>query len=88
MTTTEAGIQPTVFGDIYTVIGDTNGDGAWAVRVYFKPFVHLIWLGATVMVLGGFISLTDRKHRVGAPSRRKKTNSFGDSEPKATFKQA
>ena len=69
MQTTEAGIHATWRGDLYTVIGDTDGTGAWTVRAFFKPFVHWIWAGAAVMVLGGIVSLTDRRHRVGAPVR-------------------
>jgi cytochrome c-type biogenesis protein CcmF len=37
------------------------------VRLYFKPFVTFIWLGAVVMALGGLMSLSDRRLRVGAP---------------------
>ncbi|MDA1132754.1 MAG: heme lyase CcmF/NrfE family subunit, partial [Proteobacteria bacterium] len=69
MQTTEAGIHATWRGDLYTVIGDTDSTGAWTVRAFFKPFVHWIWAGAVVMVLGGIVSLTDRRHRVGAPVR-------------------
>jgi cytochrome c-type biogenesis protein CcmF len=39
------------------------------VRAYYKPFVTLIWLGAVVMVIGGIVSLSDRRLRVGAPRR-------------------
>jgi cytochrome c-type biogenesis protein CcmF len=38
-----------------------------AVRIYQKPLVLLIWLGAVVMVIGGALSLSDRRLRVGAP---------------------
>ena len=43
------------------------------MRLYHKPLVLLIWLGAVVMVLGGALSLSDRRLRVGAPkpARRK-----------------
>ena len=39
----------------------------YAVRAYFKPFVHWMWFGAAFMVFGGVVSLSDRRHRVGAP---------------------
>ena len=42
-------------------------DGSIAVRLYYKPLVLLIWLGAVVMVFGGALSLSDRRLRVGAP---------------------
>jgi len=73
MATTEAGIKATWAGDLYAVIGDADGTGGWATRFFFKPFVHWMWIGASVMVLGGVISLTDRRHRVGAPARRRKS---------------
>ncbi|MBM3518198.1 MAG: heme lyase CcmF/NrfE family subunit [Alphaproteobacteria bacterium] len=69
MDTTEAAIRPTVTGDLYAVVGDGDGAGGFATRLYYKPFVHWIWLGAGIMMVGGLISLTDRRHRVGAPAR-------------------
>jgi cytochrome c-type biogenesis protein CcmF len=39
------------------------------VRIYFNPQVRLIWLGALVMFMGGAVSLSDRRLRVGAPRR-------------------
>jgi cytochrome c-type biogenesis protein CcmF len=71
MTTTEASIEAIGLGDLYVVIGEPNGDGGWAARAYFKPFVHWIWIGVLVMVLGGTLSLTDRRHRVGAPAQKR-----------------
>ena len=52
---------------LYLSLGDANDDGSIAVRLYHKPLVLLIWLGAVVMVLGGALSLSDRRLRVGAP---------------------
>ena len=49
------------------VLGGPKDDGSWAVRMYFKPLVRLIWLGAVVMFIGGGLSLADRRLRVGAP---------------------
>jgi cytochrome c-type biogenesis protein CcmF len=37
------------------------------MRIYFNPFVSLIWLGTFVMFVGGLVSLSDRRFRVGAP---------------------
>jgi len=69
--TTEAAIHPTFMGDIYAVIGDPEGDsGAYVTRLYFNPLVGWMWTGALIMVAGGVISLSDRRHRVGAPQRR------------------
>ena len=44
-------------------------DGAFSIRLYFNPLVRLIWLGALVMFIGGAVSLSDRRLRVGAPRR-------------------
>jgi len=72
MDTTEAAIHSTPLADIYAVIGEADGKGGFAARLYWKPMVLWIWLGAVVMVLGGIVSLSDRRHRVGAPVRREK----------------
>jgi cytochrome c-type biogenesis protein CcmF len=68
MNTTEAGIHSLVSGDLYAVIGEYAGDERWSVRLYFKPLVSGLWLGCAFMVLGGLLSLSDRRHRVGAPT--------------------
>ncbi len=72
METTEAAIRPHPSGDLYVVIGDPTGDGGWSTRIYHKPMIHWIWVGALVMVLGGMVSLSDRRHRVGAPAARRR----------------
>ncbi len=69
--TTEAGIHASWRGDLYIVIGDEQKDGAYTVRAYFNPLVRFIWLGTLIMFLGGGISLSDRRLRVGAPVRRR-----------------
>jgi cytochrome c-type biogenesis protein CcmF len=71
MPTTEAGIDNGFFRDVYTVIGDPQTGGGWAVRIYIKPFANWIWGGAIIMALGGLVSLTDRRYRVGAAARRR-----------------
>ena len=70
MPTTEAAIDSGLLRDVYLVLGDRNEAGAWAVRSYLKPLANWIWLGALVMGLGGLVSLTDRRFRVGAAARR------------------
>ena len=64
MPMTEAAIDSGVFGDLYVSLGEPVGDGAWAVRVYRKPFVTWIWGGCVLMALGGFVALSDRRYRV------------------------
>ena len=55
------------FNQIYLSLGDPNPDGSVPVRLYFKPQVLMIWLGAVIMFIGGALSLSDRRLRVGAP---------------------
>ena len=69
-TTTEAGIVTLNLGQIYISIGDQTGETI-AARLYWKPLVTLIWIGACVMALGGALSLADRRLRIGAPARPK-----------------
>lgn len=69
--TTESGIHATWRGDLYIVIGDEQKDGGYTVRAYFNPLVRFIWLGALIMFIGGGLSLTDRRLRVGAPIKRR-----------------
>ena len=81
-TTTEAAIHTTWFADLYAVLGDpaepqagsetqTTASGAqgWVIRIYHNPLVPWIWVGAVLMALGGLVSLTDRRLRIGAPTR-------------------
>ncbi len=67
MPTTEAGIRTFGFGQLYVSLGDELANGGIGIRAYWKPLVTLIWLGAVVMALGGVLSLSDRRLRVGAP---------------------
>ena len=55
--------------ELLELLGEVLPEGAIGLRLYYKPLVLLIWLGAVVMALGGAISLTDRRMRVGAPAR-------------------
>jgi cytochrome c-type biogenesis protein CcmF len=67
--TTEAGIYPAWTGDLYVALGDEQPSGAVAMRLYFHPLVRFIWIGAVIMFIGGAVSLSDRRLRVGAPQR-------------------
>jgi cytochrome c-type biogenesis protein CcmF len=71
-TTTETAIHTTGLHDLYAVLGDVVPDQNGAViRLHSNPLAPFIWLGAVVMALGGTFSLADRRHRVGAPARRR-----------------
>ena len=77
--TTEAGIHTTWLADIYVVLGDPNGKGAFSTRLYHNPLIPWIWFGAVTMALGGLISLTDRRLRIGAPRRKRLSAPSGAS---------
>jgi cytochrome c-type biogenesis protein CcmF len=65
--TNEAALMTRGFAQLYLSLGDPSPDGSIAIRLYYKPLVLLIWLGAVVMAFGGALSLSDRRLRVGAP---------------------
>ncbi|HEX8809851.1 MAG TPA: heme lyase CcmF/NrfE family subunit [Xanthobacteraceae bacterium] len=71
MTTTEAALMTRGVSQLYLSLGDPLQNGNVAVRLYFKPQVLLIWLGAAFMFAGGALSLSDRRLRVGAPQPAK-----------------
>jgi cytochrome c-type biogenesis protein CcmF len=70
MPTTEAAIHTTGLADLYAVIGDSDGQGGWTVRLFHEPLVPWLWAGIALMVAGGLVSLSDRRLRVGVPARR------------------
>jgi len=65
--TTEAGILTYGFSQIYISLGDVSEDGSRVVRIWYKPFIVLIWLGTLFMAGAGFLSLSDRRLRIGVP---------------------
>ncbi len=69
MVRTEAGIVTLGLGQVYMNIADVRIDGAIDLRLYWKPYVALIWLGALVMSLGGLLSMSDRRLRIGIAKR-------------------
>jgi cytochrome c-type biogenesis protein CcmF len=64
---TQTALMTRGVSQLYLSLGDPNPDGSLAVRLYYKALVLFIWLGALVMVIGGALSLSDRRLRVGAP---------------------
>lgn len=73
--TTESAIRSTLAGDLYASLAqpasETAADkGAWTLRILYEPLVNFIWIGSAMLVLGGALSLSDRRLRVGAPRRR------------------
>ncbi len=68
MPMTEAAIKPGLLGDLYVSLGEPipDSNGAWAVRVYVKPFVDWVWAGCLLMALGGVFAISDRRYRIHA----------------------
>jgi cytochrome c-type biogenesis protein CcmF len=64
MTMTEAGIHTTLTRDLFVALGEPLENGAWAVRLYYKPFVVWIWGGAFIMCIGGVFSIADKRYRI------------------------
>jgi len=65
MPMTEAAIDAGFTRDVYVSLGEPlDGNGAWSVRVYYKPFVDWIWGGCLLMALGGFVAVLDRRYRL------------------------
>ncbi len=69
MARTEAGIVTLGLGQVYAALGEAHGDGTIDARLYYKPLVTLIWIGALAMALGGAFSLADRRLRIGVARR-------------------
>jgi len=78
---TEAAIDPGLTRDIYVALGEPLGEGAWALRVYRKPFVRWIWLGALMMAVGGGLAASDRRYRVTRRARESTAPGTPDALP-------
>lgn len=61
---TEADIDAGLFRDLYVALGEPLEDGAWAVRIHYKPYVRWIWLGSIFMAMGGLLAVCDRRYRL------------------------
>ena len=73
MPTTEAGIATLGLGQVYVSLSEQNPDGSLDARLYWKPYVALIWIGALLMAMGGGLSLSDRRLRIGVARRARAT---------------
>jgi cytochrome c-type biogenesis protein CcmF len=70
METNEAAIQTFWNGQLYTVVGKPDPSGSWQLRLWWKPFVTLIWLGGVLIALGGMLALVGRLARERIQRRR------------------
>ncbi|MBN7798975.1 heme lyase CcmF/NrfE family subunit [Parahaliea mediterranea] len=61
---TEAAIDAGLFRDLYVAMGEPVGEnGAWAIRLHYKPMVRWMWLGAILVAVGGFVTVADKRYR-------------------------
>ena len=84
-TMTIAAIDIGLLGDRYVSLGEPlvadNINGAWGVRIYLKPFIDWIWMGAFLMALGGFIAVCDRRYRLAIRRRTAPAAAAGAGAP-------
>jgi cytochrome c-type biogenesis protein CcmF len=64
MPMTEAAIDEGLFRDLFVALGEDLGNGSWSLRVYHKPYIAWLWIGAVLMSIGALVSATDRRYRV------------------------
>ena len=67
---TEAAIDWGFVRDLYIALGERLDPSSWAVRIYHKPFVELIWVGWLLMSLGGLLAVFDRRYRIAVVKAR------------------
>ncbi|OYX51014.1 MAG: heme lyase NrfEFG subunit NrfE [Sphingomonas sp. 32-66-10] len=69
--TAEAAIKTRWNGQLYAVLGEQDAQGRWQLRMWWKPFVTLIWFGGGLIALGGALSLFGRLFRERRNARRR-----------------
>jgi cytochrome c-type biogenesis protein CcmF len=80
-TVADVAIHTNFMSDRYVVVGEKQPEGGWLMRIYWNPLVPWIWLGAVLMAIGGLVSLTDRRLRIGVPIRRRASSGKGSHVP-------
>lgn len=80
---TEAGIDTGFLRDVYVSLGEQVDDETWGMRLYYKPFIQWVWLGAMLMAVGGLLAALDRRYRIKL-KREKKTVTTGVQVRQAT----
>ena len=66
MPMTQVALRPGLFRDLYVAMGEDLGDGSYAMRVQYKPFVRWLWLGGLLMAFGGILAVADKRYRRAA----------------------
>jgi cytochrome c-type biogenesis protein CcmF len=82
-TTSETAIRTNFLTDLYVALGESDSEGHWTVRVYWKPLVPWIWIGGVIMAFGGMVSLSDRRWRIGAAARASRRRNTAQPLPAA-----
>ncbi|NQY19171.1 heme lyase CcmF/NrfE family subunit [Alteromonas sp.] len=72
MPMTEAAIHSNLARDLFIAMGEPLDNGAWAIRIYIKPFVIWLWAGAVVMAIGGIFSISDKRYRMAKVKKLKR----------------
>ena len=83
--TTESDIRQSLLGDLYVSISEPSGEGQkgkWILRLIYEPLVNFIWIGAIFIVLGGLVSLSDKRLRLGVSNKNKYDANFADMSNK------
>ena len=77
---TEAAVDPGFTRDLYVALGEPAGeDGAWTMRLQYKPLVRWIWLGPLMMAIGGLLAASDRRYRLSPRPVRTPAATGGDA---------
>jgi cytochrome c-type biogenesis protein CcmF len=63
----EASIKAGWGRDLFIALGERLGDGAWSVRIQYKPLIRFIWFGCLIMALGGIVAVSDPRYRQRVP---------------------
>ncbi|MES0873440.1 heme lyase CcmF/NrfE family subunit [Sinimarinibacterium thermocellulolyticum] len=68
---TEASVDHNPLRDLYVALAEPLDNGEWAMRVYVKPMMRLVWFGGVLMALGGALAASDRRYRLARMLREK-----------------
>jgi cytochrome c-type biogenesis protein CcmF len=68
-TTNQTAIRTNLISNTYIALGEPDNAGGWTVRLYYHPLAPWLWIGGFIMALGGFVSLSDRRFRVGVAQK-------------------
>ncbi|HEX5307333.1 MAG TPA: cytochrome c-type biogenesis CcmF C-terminal domain-containing protein, partial [Dyella sp.] len=89
---TESAIDPGFTRDLYVALGEPmdakNLGGAWAMRIYYKPFIRWLWAGGLFMMLGGFVAAADRRFRVRRKVDATESTTATAATPLATARES